>query len=318
MLAETHRSIDLIGVPMDFGAGHRGVDLGPAAIRHARLVARLRELGHEVQDRGDIAVPVHDNAEVGDPSLRYLDSIVPVLTELGARVQEATAAGRIPVVLGGDHSIGLGSVAGSTAVKKLGVLWVDTHGDFNTHETTPSGNIHGMPLAALCGYGDDVLCTLRGTHGAPIVDPANVVVVGARDLDHAEKRLMREAGVTVFSMAAIDRYGIHEVMRRAMGIAAKGTDGIHLTFDLDVVDPQFAPGVGTPSPGGMPIREAHVVMEMMAASGLLVALDVVEVNPVLDERNRTAELAVDLILSALGKTIWYDDGLLQLSGFQRP
>lgn len=314
MQVQNKRSADLIGVPMDFGAGHRGVDLGPAAIRHARLLSRLRELGHEVRDRGDLRVPVRDNAEVGDPALRYLDSILPVLVELSAQVQETVARGSVPVVLGGDHSIGLGSVAGSTAVRRLGVLWVDTHGDFNTHETTPSGNIHGMPLAALCGYGHDALCTLGGTRAGPIVDPANVVIIGARDLDAEEKRLMRDAGVTVFSMAAIDRYGIHEVMRRAMQIASRGTDGIHLTFDLDVVDPQFAPGVGTPSAGGMPIREAHVVMEMMAASGLLVALDIVEVNPILDERNRTAELAVDLVLSALGKTIWYDDGLLQLGG----
>jgi arginase len=315
MRAQTLLSIDLIGVPMDFGAGHRGVDLGPAAIRHARLVARLRELGHEVHDLGDLRVPVRDNVEVGDPSLRYLDSILPVLVELRAAVQHSVAHGHVPVVLGGDHSIGLGSVAGSLAERKLGVLWVDTHGDFNTHETTPSGNIHGMPLAALCGYGHDTLRTLAGAHTAPIVDPANVVIIGARDLDPAEKQLMRESGVTVFSMAAIDRYGIHEVVRRAMSIAARNTDGIHLTFDLDVVDPQFAPGVGTPSAGGMPVREAHAVMEMLAASGLLVALDVVEVNPILDERNRTAELAVDLVLSALGKTIWYDDGLLQLGEF---
>jgi arginase len=313
MRARTSLVIDLIGVPMDFGAGHRGVDLGPAAIRHARLLARLRELGHEVQDRGDLVVPLRDTSEVGDPSLRYLDSIVPVLLELSGQVGDAVARGRIPVVLGGDHSIGLGSVAGSAAAgRKLGVLWVDTHGDFNTHETTPSGNIHGMPLAALCGYGHDALRTLAGTRQVPIVDPANVAIIGARDLDGPEKRLLRESGVAVFSMAAIDRYGIHEVMRRAMEIASTGTQGIHLTFDLDVVDPQFAPGVGTPSAGGMPIREAHVVMEMMAASGLLAGLDIVEVNPILDERNRTAELAVDLILSALGKTIWYDDGLLQL------
>jgi arginase len=317
MRARTLQSVDIIGVPMDFGAGHRGVDLGPAAIRHAQLVARLRDLGHTVHDRGDLRVPVRDNAAVGDASLRYLDSILPVLVELSAHARDSVAAGSIPVVLGGDHSIGLGSIAGSTANRKLGVLWVDTHGDFNTHETTPSGNIHGMPLAALCGYGHDALRTLGGTRDARIADPANVVIIGARDLDPPEKQLLRKAGVSVFSMAAIDRYGIHEVMKRAMRIAANGTDGIHLTFDLDVVDPQFAPGVGTPSAGGMPIREAHVVMEMIAASGLLVALDVVEVNPILDERNRTAELAVDLILSALGKTIWYDDGLLQLGDFSR-
>jgi arginase len=307
------QSIDIIGVPMDFGAGHRGVDLGPAAIRHAQLRARLRELGHDVQDRGDVRVPLRDNSDIGDPTLRYLDAIVPVLAELSDQVAASMAIGRVPVVLGGDHSVGLGSIAGSaSAGRRLGVLWVDTHGDFNTHRTTPSGNIHGMPLAALCGYGDERLRTLAGRRPDRIVDPANVVVIGARDLDGDEKALMREAGITVFSMAAIDRFGVHEVMRRAIALASAGTDGIHLSFDLDVVDPQFAPGVGTPSAGGMPIREAHVVMEMMAASGTLAALDVVEVNPILDERNRTGALAVDLILSALGKTVWYDDGLLQL------
>lgn len=307
------QSIDIIGVPMDFGAGHRGVDLGPAAIRHARLRARLSELGHDVDDRGDIPVPLRDNSEVGLPTLRYLDAIVPVLAELSARVAESMARGRVPVVLGGDHSVGLGSIAGSaSAGRRLGVLWVDTHGDFNTHETTPSGNIHGMPLAALCGYGHPVLRSLGRPEATRRVDPANVVILGARDLDDAEKVLLREAGVTVFSMAAIDRYGIYEVMRRAVAIAGNGTDGIHLSFDLDVVDPQFAPGVGTPSAGGLPIREAHVVMEMIAASGKLMALDVVEVNPILDERNRTGALAVDLILSALGKTVWYDDNQLYL------
>jgi arginase len=306
-------SIDIFGVPLDYGAGHRGVDLGPAAIRHAELHSGLRSLGHEVRDLGDVPVPLRVNAEVGAPNLRYLDSILSVLVDLSGRVAGSMAESRLPVVLGGDHSIGLGTIAGSaSAGRRLGVLWVDTHGDFNTHETSPSGNIHGMPLAALCGFGHDALRTLGGRRTRPIVDPANVVVIGARDLDAEEKQLMREAGITVFSMAAIDRFGIHEVMRRAIGIASAGTDGIHLSFDLDVVDPQFAPGVGTPSAGGMPIREAHVVMEMMAASGKLVALDVVEVNPILDERNRTALLAVDLILSALGKTVWFDDGLVQL------
>jgi arginase len=306
----TPRAVHLIGVPMDFGAGNRGVDLGPAAIRHALLHEKVRELGHELVDRGDVPVAIRYNSEVGDPRLRYLEAILPVLDAVRVNVHDTIAHGALPLVLGGDHSVGLGSVLGSaTAVgpRNLGVIWVDTHADMNTHETTPSGNIHGMPLAALCGYGDLRLRTLDGRADSGWIDARNVVIIGARDLDEGEKVVMREAGVTVFSMAAVDRFGIHEVMRRAIEIAGNGTHGVHLSFDLDVVDPQFAPGVGTPSAGGLSIREAHVVMERIAASGKLAALDIVEVNPILDERNRTAELAVDLILSALGKVVWDTD-----------
>lgn len=305
--------VDIIGVPLDFGTDKRGVDLGPDAIRYAGLHARVRQLGHTVKDRGDVQVPVRDELEVGDPRLRYLDPILDVQKQLMARVQESVSSGRMPVILGGDHSVGLGSIAGVAAAfgnDRVGVIWVDTHGDFNVPETTPSGNIHGMPLAALCGYGNDRLASLdvEGIRG--FVDPVNVVVVGARELDEGEKHLMKEAGISVFSMAAVDRLGIHEVMREAIRVASDGTRGIHLSFDLDVIDPQFAPGVGTPAPGGLTIREAHVVMELVSATGRLVGLDVVEVNPILDVMNRTGELAVDLILSALGKRVWFSDGRL--------
>jgi arginase len=305
--------IDIIGVPLDFGTDKRGVDLGPDAIRYAGLHRRVRELGHSVKDRGDVPVPIRDELEAGDPRLRYLEPILAVQRVLLEQVRASVAGGRLPLVLGGDHSVGLGSIAGvakALGSERLGVLWVDTHGDFNVPETTPSGNIHGMPLAALCGYGDERLATLDAQAERGFVNPESVVVVGARELDEGEKVLMKEAGISVFSMAAIDRMGIHEVMRDAVAIASRGTRGIHLSFDLDVIDPQFAPGVGTPAPGGLTIREAHVVMETVAATGRLLGIDVVEVNPILDLVNRTGELAVDLILSALGKTVWYSDGRL--------
>jgi arginase len=305
--------IDIIGVPLDFGTDKRGVDLGPDAIRYAGLHRRIRELGHGVKDRGDVAVPIRDELDVGDPRLRYLEPILAVQRELMQRVSESVSAGRLPVVLGGDHSVGLGSVAGVVSGRgggQVGVIWVDTHGDFNVPETTPSGNIHGMPLAALCGYGDRRLVSLDTDVIPPFVDPEHVVLVGARELDDGEKLLMKEAGISVFSMSAIDRLGIHEVMQEALRIAADGTRGIHLSFDLDVIDPQFAPGVGTPAPGGLSVREAHVVMELTAATDRLLGIDIVEVNPILDVMNRTGELAVDLILSALGKTVWFSDGRL--------
>lgn len=303
--------IDIIGAPLDFGAGRRGVDMGPSAIRYAGLKAGLEGLGLEVRDLGNVAVPIGENCAPGDPRLKYLDPIIEVERELVEVVGSSVASGRIPLVLGGDHSLAIGSIAGATMDgRKLGLIWVDTHGDFNTDETTPSGNIHGMPLAALCGYGDQRLITLDGLLPAsPRLDPANVVIVGARSLDAGEKVLMREAGITVFSMPMIDRFGIGAVMDRAVEIAARETDGIYVSFDLDVVDPAYAPGVGTAVPGGLNIREAHLAMEHVAATGLLAGLDLVEVNPILDRANMTAELAVELALSAFGKKIWYDEGL---------
>jgi arginase len=211
----------------------------------------------------------------------------------------------VGVVLGGDHSIALGSVAGAARDRSLGLIWLDAHGDFNTHQTTPSGNIHGMPLAALCGYGDERLVTLGGMlEGGPRISPQNVAIVGVRDLDPAERDLMREAGVTVYSMEAVDRYGIGEVIRRAIDIAVRGTGGIYVSLDLDVVDPMYAPGVGTPVPGGLTYREAHLAAEMLAETGQVVGLDLVEVNPILDRSNASADLAVELALSALGKRVW--------------
>lgn len=296
--------IDIIGVPIDFGAGRRGVDMGPSAIRYAGLETGLEALGYAVNDLGNVEVPPSETCVIDDPSLRYLDPIVEVLRRVADRVDASIAAGHATLVLGGDHSLALGSVSGAARRRNLGLIWLDTHGDFNTSATTPSGNIHGMPLAALCGYGDERLVTLGGTRGGAVLPVPNVAVVGARELDPDERQLMREAGVNVFSMEAIDRYGIAEVMSRAIDVVSRGTDGIYVSLDLDVIDQTYAPGVGTPSPGGLTFREAHLAAEMLAETKRVVGLDLVEVNPILDHLNTTAELAVRLALSAFGKRVW--------------
>jgi arginase len=305
MLKEERMHIDLIGVPLDFGAGRRGVDMGPSAIRYAGLRQGLESLGHHVTDHGNIAVPLAETCAEGDPKLKYLDPIVDVGQRLADRVAQSMADGHLPLVLGGDHSLSLGSVMGAARGHKLGLIWLDAHGDFNTHATTPSGNIHGMPLAAICGYGASSLVTLGGAErdGAK-VDPHNIAVVGARDIDPEERKLLQSSGVAVYSMEAVDRLGIKEVMHRAIEIACRGTDGIYLSLDLDGIDPMFAPGVGTPVTGGLTFREAHLAVELLAETKRLVGMDLVEVNPILDRTNMTAELAVQLALSAWGKRIW--------------
>lgn len=315
------KEVRIIGVPVDYGAGRRGVDMGPSAIRYAGLRHKIVQLGLNVHDVGNVQVPLVDLLDVGDPGdpcLKHLDPIVEVGRELASIVKKTISDGAFPVVLGGDHSIALGSVAGAAQVLNVGVIWLDSHGDFNTHETTPSGNIHGMPLAALCGLGHPRLVTLDGyLTSNPIIQTSRVVLVGARDLDPGEKDLLASAGVHVFSIAAIDRFGIGWVMERAIEIAGQGTDGIYVSLDLDVVDPAYAPGVGTPVQGGLTVREAHVALEMIAASGRLVGLDLVEVNPILDRFNTTAELAVELCLSALGKTVWPADLDIDLATLSR-
>jgi len=297
--------IDLIGVPLDFGAGRRGVDMGPSAIRYAGLRQGLERLGYVVNDRGNIAVPLLETCEEGNPKLKYLDPIVRVAARVADCVAQSLRSNRLPLVLGGDHSVALGSVIGAARERKLGMVWLDAHGDFNTEDTTPSGNIHGMPLAAICGYGADALVTLGGAvPGGYKVAPENVVIIGVRDLDATEKVLLRESRVSVYSMEAVDRLGMNEVMSRALEIAGRGVDGLYLSFDLDGIDPNYAPGVGTPVSGGLTYREAHVALERIAETGRLVGMDVVEVNPILDRVNITAELAVELTLSAFGKRIW--------------
>lgn len=295
--------IDLLGVPIDLGADRRGVDMGPSAIRYAHLQEKLTSLGYTVHDLGNLSVPIPETCHISEPRLKYIDCIVPVMRRLSAAVANAIRKGHFPLVLGGDHSLALGSVRGIARQRRIGLIWIDAHGDFNTPETTPSGNIHGMPLAALCGLGDARLTALWD-EAVPVVAPERVAIIGARDLDPGEKVNLRQAGVMVMSMDQIDRLGMAGVIERALAHVTRDTEGIYLSLDLDALDPRHAPGVGTPVPGGLTQREAHLACEILAESGQLVGMDVVEVNPILDVQNQTAMLATELILSALGKRIW--------------
>ncbi len=295
--------VAVIGVPMDLGGRRRGTDMGPSAIRYAGLGEALRELGHDVVDLGNIPVAIRETRTVGDPRAKFLDEIVQVCEELARWVEDAVRGGRLPIVLGGDHSVAIGTVGGLVRARPdLGVIWLDAHGDFNTPETTPSGSVHGMPLAAIVGRGHVKLVQCCGI--APKVCEERTVLVGVRDLDPGEKEALRHAGVRVFTMKDVDEMGIAAVMRKAIEIASDGgREGVHVTMDLDVVDPGYAPGVGTPVPGGLTYREAHLAMEIIAESRRMVSLELTEVNPILDQGNRTAVLAVGLVASALGKTI---------------
>jgi arginase len=290
---------------MDLGAGRRGVDMGPSAMRIGRLQERIEELGLLVEDAGNVGVRIAEQVPHEKHS-HYLREIGQVCSELAARVRQALEGGCRPLVLGGDHSIAVGSVAGASSYfhardQRLGLIWVDAHTDINVPETSPSGNLHGMPLAALLGLGPPQLVDIEGF--SPKVVAANTVVVGARDVDGGERDLIRRLGLRVISMKEIDMRGMTAVMEEALAIATDGTVGFHCSFDLDVVDPNFAPGVGTPVPGGITYRESHLAMEMIYDSGLCASLEMVEVNPVLDSENRTGRLAVVLACSALGKKI---------------
>ncbi len=294
--------IRIIGAPMDLGADRRGVDIGTSAIRYAELSDHLRRLGYTVRDIGNIVIPQPESEAQGNPRLKYLGPIVRASEELESIVSSTLQGGEFPLILGGDHSIALGSISGVAHVHKpLGVLWIDAHADLNTEETTPSGNIHGMILAALAGLGDSRLCGIGGW--APKLNPAHIVIVGARDIDSGEQKLLRQHHIHVFTMSDIDQYGISDVMRQANAIAGQNDNPIHLSLDMDALDPREAPGVGTPVRGGLSYREAHLAMEMVANTHRLVSMDVVEVNPILDRENATALLAVELVLSALGKKI---------------
>lgn len=295
--------IRVIGVPMDLGADRRGVDIGASAIRYAGLNDQLRRLGYTVNDVGNLIVPQPESQPTGNDShLKYLEPIIQASENLANVVAEALQDGEFPLILGGDHSIALGSITGVARVyRDVGVIWVDAHGDFNTSETTPSGNIHGMVLAALAGLGHPSLTQIGGW--SPKIDKQTIVIVGARDLDPPEQILLRDEHIHVFTMTDIDQRGMSEVMREAVEIASQANHGVHLSLDLDSLDPREAPGVGTPVRGGLTYREAHLAMEMVAASERLVSMDAVEVNPILDRENATAHLAVELILSALGKKI---------------
>jgi arginase len=300
------KPVHLIGVPLDLGAGRRGVDMGPSAFRIAGIGDQVAALGRTVIDKGDVPSPIPETQRPADKHKKYIGEIAQVCRQLYDMSLLSLDDGAIPLVLGGDHSLAAGSVAASAewvrrlSLMPLGLIWVDAHGDMNTPTTTPSGNVHGMPLAALLGQEPKELTTIGGT---PSVFAENTVLVGVRNLDQREKDQIRASGVHVFTMKDIDRDGIAKVAEQALALAARGTGGIHVSFDMDVCDPAVAPGVGTPVRGGIDYREAHLIMEMVADSHQLIALDVVEVNPTLDIRNTTAEFGTELALSALGKGI---------------
>ena len=300
------KSVQIIGVPLDLGGNRRGTDMGPSAFRIAGIADQLSLLGLHVVDKGDIDAPIPEKKGPGDPHKRYVKEIARVCKSVYQASLASFAEGAMPIVLGGDHSLGAGSVAAAaTHLRKsghpLGLLWVDAHADMNNPSSSESGNVHGMPLAALLGTGPAELAAFAGD--GPAVLAKHTVLVGIRNLDETEKQIVRASNVHVFTMKEIDRLGIAEVMERAIAIASNGTGGFHVSYDLDVCDPTVAPGVGTPVKGGLSYREAHVVMEMAAESGKMTSFDLVEVNPTLDIRNTTAALGTELALSALGKSI---------------
>jgi len=299
------RKVRLIGVPLDLGQERRGVDMGPSALRVAGLNARVEELGYQVEDAGNLAVPIREMQPSGDARAKYLEQIADTCRRQAAWVLEALEEGSLPLVLGGDHSIAVGTVAGVSEYyrrqgKQTGLIWVDAHSDMNTPETSPSGNIHGMPLACCLGFGPREL-----THifAAPAVSPRNAVLVGVRNIDPAEKRAVSECGLTVYTMRDIDERGLRRVMEEAIAIADRDTVGFAVSLDMDFLDASEAPGVGTPVRGGATYREAHLAMEMVADAGRMLSLEIVEINPVLDVANKTAALGVELAISALGKKI---------------
>jgi len=297
--------IDIIGVPVDLGADRRGVDMGPSAMRYAHLRQKLEALGHTVDDKGNIEVAIAETCSADEPTLKYVDCIVPMARRAAGAVATSLQSGHFPLVLGGDHSLSLGSVRGAAKGRKLGLIWIDAHADFNTHETTPSGNIHGMPLGALCGLGDGRLTHLWD-ETAPVLDPRRVAVIAVRDLDPGERSNLRQAGVMVMGMEQIDRLGMAMAVAKAIERVSRDADGLYLSFDMDAMDPRHAPGVGTPVSGGLTQREGHVACELIGETGKLIGMDAVEVNPILDLQNQTASLAVEFVLSALGKRIWSD------------
>jgi arginase len=305
--AQPTRRIQVLGVPLDLGASRRGVDMGPSAMRVAGLEARLEALGHKVTDAGNISVAIAETQAFGSPNARYLKQIADTCTHVAEAVLKALEEGRTPLVLGGDHSLAAGSVSGVAEFyrrqgQKIGVIWIDAHTDINTPDTSPSGNVHGMPLASLLGLAPKPLGDIFGY--SPKIAPENTVLVGIRDVDAAESANIRRAGITeVYTMRDIDERGMRTVMEEALRAAGRGTAGYHVSLDMDWIDPEDAPGVGTPVRGGATYREAHLAMEILADHGRLVSFEIVEVNPVIDEHNRTADLAVELACSAFGKKI---------------
>jgi arginase len=302
----TPKHIRVIGVPLDLGQSRRGVDMGPSAVRCAGLEYKLEQLGHTVEDSGNVPVAMPEQKNPGKPEAKYLKEIASTCQKHADLVIKTLESGKVPLSLGGDHSMAVGSVAGLAEFyhrqnQKVGLIWMDAHSDINTPGTSPSGNVHGMPLGAIMGLGPAELANLYGW--SPKIAPENCVLVGIRDVDIHEKENIRRAGIQVYTMRDIDERGMRTVMEEALRHAGRGTAGYHVSLDMDWLDPEDAPGVGTPVEGGATYREGHLAMEIIADHGRMLSFEIVEVNPVLDERNQTAELAVELAMSAFGKKI---------------
>jgi arginase len=300
------QKIRILGVPLDLGQERRGVDMGPSAVRAAGLNSALKSLGYKVEDGGNIYVKIPEEQHFGDKRAKYLKEIAETCQETANRVYQTLEAGLFPIILGGDHSIAVGTQAGVSKYyrdrsKTIGCIWIDAHADMNTPESSPSGNVHGMPFAATLGFGPEPLAKLFDY--APKIEPKRCVLIGARNLDTHEQTLVKNSGINVFTMRTIDELGMSEVMEKSLAIATDGTAGFVVSFDVDVVDPSEAPGVGTPVPGGITFRETHLAMEMIADSKKMLSLEVVEINPIYDIANQTGILAVGLVTSALGKRI---------------
>jgi arginase len=299
--AETKQPVAVIGAPLDLGSGRRGVDMGPSAIRYAGLDTRLQKIGRRVEDWGNVESAVAEAADVGDASVRFLIQVLRTCERVAALVKRAAEGGYVPLVLGGDHSVALGSLGGLASLHGPGgVIWIDAHGDLNTPQTTPSGNVHGMVLAAALGLAGDTFASAEWP--LPSVDPARVALIGVRSLDPGERERVHELGVKVFTMSDVDRLGVEHAVRESLAHVA-GPGFVHLSVDMDAVDPEVAPGVGTPVRGGLSYREAHLALELISEADLVGSIDVVEVNPIFDRQNETGELAVELVASALGARI---------------
>ncbi|MFT7463220.1 MAG: arginase [Pseudohongiellaceae bacterium] len=309
----TSQEIKFLGVPMDLGAGRRGVDMGPSAVRLAGIAAKVRELGHGFEDLGDVPVPLPERRDPGQGA-KYLREIVRTCRRLAPRVEHILDDGHFPMVVGGDHSMAIGTITGVASHfrkrgEKVGLIWIDAHADMNTAESSPSGNVHGMPLSAILGHGHPELVGLGGFEGK--IAPENTVLIGIRSVDNDERELVIKTGVHYYEMMKIDKKGMAQVIAEAVEYASAGTAGIHVSLDADGIDPEFAPGVGTPVPGGINLREAHLLLEVVADSGKMCSLEVAEVNPILDTVNTTADLMCELVCSALGKKVM--GPLLELS-----
>ncbi len=299
------KDVCMLGFPMDLGAGRRGVDMGPAAVRYAGLAAEVAELNLAFEDLGDVEVPLPERPETG-PGAKYMKEIVAACENLAPRVESVLDDGKFPVVVGGDHSMAMGTVTGVAShfrkkQEKIGLIWIDAHADFNTVNTSPTGNVHGMPLSALMGYGAQELVNIGGF--SPKVPPENTVLIGIRSVDDGERELVMQSGIHYYEMMKIDARGMAAVVEEALSIALRDAAGVHLSLDMDGIDPACAPGVGTPVAGGISMRETYLIMEMLADSGRLVSMEVAELNPILDSGNATAELACEMITSALGKKV---------------